>query len=81
LGNLYAAQFVQEADEDLGGLHRLFAQGEFGPLREWLRKNIHERGQCCTASELAEVVTGRPLSHRPLMEYLRAKLSPLYVIG
>jgi carboxypeptidase Taq len=80
LGNLYAAQFIQKADRDLDGLQRLFAQGEFGPLREWLRKNIHERGQCYTASELAEVVTGGPLSHRPLMAYLRTKLGLLYGI-
>ncbi len=81
LGNLYAAQFFQRADADLGGLGDQFARGEFSLLREWLREKIHRHGQCYTASELVERVTDRPLSHQPLMEYLRGKLGPLYGIG
>jgi carboxypeptidase Taq len=78
LGNLYAAQFYDQADHDLGGLAAQFARGEFQPLREWLREKIHARGQCYTATQLAEVVTGRPLSHASFMNYLRGKLEPLY---
>ena len=80
LGNLFAAQFFQQADRDLGGLDEPFARGEFSLLREWLRENIHRRGQCYSAAELATLVTGQPLSHQPLMEYLRGKLGPLYGI-
>jgi carboxypeptidase Taq len=78
LGNLYAAQFFGQADRDLGGLESQFAQGEFQPLVDWLREHIHRHGQCYTAAELAERVTGRPLSHQPLMDYLNGKLKPLY---
>src|SRR5436189_3996824 len=73
LGNLYAAQLFVQADKDLGGLSNQFAAGEFKPLREWLRTKIHEPGQCYTADELVERVTGKPLSHAPLVRYLRAK--------
>jgi carboxypeptidase Taq len=78
LGNLYAAQFFDQANRDLGGLDALFARGEFLPLRDWLREKIHARGQCYTASELAQVVTGRELSSASFMAYLRGKLEPLY---
>jgi carboxypeptidase Taq len=78
LGNLYASQFFEQADADLDGLAVQFARGEFLPLRDWLRKNIHSAGQRYTAAELVERVTGKPLSHAPLMRHLRAKYSTLY---
>jgi carboxypeptidase Taq len=78
LGNLYAAQFFERADADLGGLAAQFARGEFTPLKTWLNKNIHERGQCYPAADLIQLVTGQPLSHAALMRHLRGKLAPLY---
>jgi carboxypeptidase Taq len=78
LGNLYAAQFFQQADQDLGGLSAQFARGEFQPLLAWLRKHIHTRGHCYSASELVQLVTGAPLSSAPFMQTLSAKLKPLY---
>ncbi len=80
LGNLYAAQFFEKANSDLGSQGAQFARGEFEPLKRWLQKNIHERGQCYPAADLVKLVTGQPLSHAPLMRHLRAKLGPLYGI-
>jgi carboxypeptidase Taq len=73
LGNLYAAQFFETADRELGGLNRQFERGEFQPLLGWLRDRIHVQGQRYTAAELVERVTGKPLSHEPLMRHLRDK--------
>lgn len=78
LGNLYAAQFFARANAELGGLDTQFARGEFQPLRDWLATKIHRQGQHYTAAQLVERVTGKPLSHEPLMAHLRAKLGPLY---
>jgi carboxypeptidase Taq len=78
LGNLYAAQFFEVADVELGGLHAQFARGEFGNLRSWLQEKIHLPGQCYSAEQLVEKVTGKPLSHRALLNCLREKLAPLY---
>ncbi|HZZ73813.1 MAG TPA: carboxypeptidase M32 [Pirellulales bacterium] len=78
LGNLYAAQFFERANQDLGGLQDLFRAGDFTPLRQWLRKELHEPGQRYSATELVERVTGKQLSHVPLMRHLRGKLGPLY---
>ena len=80
LGNLYAAQLFAAADTELGGLHDQFARGEFAPLLEWLRTNIHQAGQCYPAAELVQRVTGKSLSHEALIAQLNSKLAPLYGI-
>jgi carboxypeptidase Taq len=81
LGNLYAAQFFEKANQDLGDLHEMFGRGEFMPLRDWLRTNIHAAGRRYPAAELCRRVTGAPLSHDPLMRHLRSKFGPLYGLG
>jgi carboxypeptidase Taq len=78
LGNLYASQLFERADAELGGLSAQFARGQFEPLRAWLSEKIHRQGQCYTASELIQEITGKPLSHAPLVAHLRLKLAPLY---
>jgi carboxypeptidase Taq len=78
LGNLYAAQLFEAAGRDLGDLHAMFRRGEFFPLRDWLRKNIHSQGRRYPAAELARRVTGVPLSHDALLRHLRGKFGPLY---
>ncbi|MEO0530067.1 MAG: carboxypeptidase M32 [Planctomycetota bacterium] len=78
LGNLYAAQFYDQAEADLGDLEAMYATGDFAPLLGWLRERIHSVGQRLTASELIERVTGKPLSHEPLIRRARAKFGRLY---
>jgi carboxypeptidase Taq len=56
----------------------MFRRGEFLPLKKWLNEHIHQHGQRWRAGELCERVTGKPLSHEPLMRYLRGKYAPLY---
>jgi len=45
-----------------------------------LKDNIHRHGQRYRANVLCERITGRPLSHKPFIEYLRSKYAPLYGI-
>jgi carboxypeptidase Taq len=78
LGNLYAAQFFAQAKQDLGDLDVQFRQGEFGNLREWLRANIHTHARRYTPAQLAERITGKPLTHGPLIEQLTAKYGEIY---
>ena len=80
LGNLYAAQFMQKAKQDLGDLDGDFRVGRFERLKGWLNEKIHRPGQRHRAGELCRRVTGQPLTHKPLIAYLRAKYAPLYGI-
>jgi len=78
LGNLYAAQFFQQAQAELGDLGSAFERGQFRPLLDWLRTKIHQQGQRYLAPEFVRQVTGRPLAPEPLLEHLEAKFLPLY---
>jgi carboxypeptidase Taq len=80
LGNLYSAQLMEAARRDLGDLDGDFRRGEFGQLKGWLNEKVHKPGQRWRAGELCRRVTGRPLSHKPLIAYLRGKYAPLYGI-
>lgn len=73
LGNLYAAQFFEQARNDLGDLDAQFARGEFTPLLRWLRSNIHVHGKRYLPRELIRRVTGADLSAEPLLGHLRKK--------
>ena len=79
LGNCYASQFLEAAERELGDLHAMFAAGEFKPLLDWLRKNIHSQGQKYSASELVRNVTGRPLDADALVRHLEAKAATFYL--
>jgi carboxypeptidase Taq len=78
LGNLYSAQFFAKAKQDLPDLKGQIERGDLKPLREWLRKNIHVHGSRYRAKQLGLKVTGQPLSHKPLMEYMTAKYGEIY---
>ena len=78
LGNLYASQFFEKAEQDLGDLHTMFASGEFEPLKKWLNENVHRSGRRFRSEELGQHVTGQPISHDPLIRHLRGKLEPIY---
>lgn len=80
LGNMYAAQFFEAAESQIGDLQTKFGAGEFGPLLGWLRQHIHHHGQRFPATRLVEVVTGSPLSNAPLMRQLNSRFRPLYGI-
>ncbi len=77
-GNLYAAQFFEQANKDIPDLLDRIATGEYEPLLQWLRRNIHCHGQRYRANELVEFVTGKPLSIGPFMDYVTAKFSQIY---
>lgn len=78
LGNLYSAQFFAKVRQDIPDLDRQFENGQFAPLLKWLRTNIHQHGQRYRAGKLCEKVTGKPLDHQPLMDYMNAKYGEIY---
>lgn len=78
LGNLYAAQLWETINEQMPTLPKQMSKGEFLPLRNWLKHNIHRHGRRFTAGELCERITGRPLSAEPLLRHLRGKAAAVY---
>jgi carboxypeptidase Taq len=73
LGNLYAAQFFEQARKDIPDLEEQFSHGNFVPLLQWLRLNIHRHGKRYRAAGLLKRVTGGDLSAEPLLRHLKGK--------
>lgn len=78
LGNLYAAQFMEQMAVDLGDFASEFRRGQFQPLKQWLSKKIYSVGATQLPSELCENVTGRSLSWEPLVNHLTQKVNTFY---
>ncbi len=78
LGNLYAAQFFEQARAELGDLDAMFAKGEFAPLLKWLRENIHQHGRRYSARELCQRITKKDLSADALLRHLKSKVDEFY---
>ncbi|MGD9791274.1 MAG: carboxypeptidase M32 [Phycisphaerales bacterium] len=78
LGNLYAAQFWEKINADIPDLAKQHAKGQFGPLLEWLRTNIHRHGRRYHAAELCERVTGKSLTSEALLRHLEGRAADVY---
>ncbi|MEZ6046757.1 MAG: carboxypeptidase M32 [Planctomycetaceae bacterium] len=78
LGKMYSAQFFKAAQDQLTDLNGQISRGEFGELKSWLNKNIHDRGKQYQARDLVKVVTGEELSEKPLLEALGNKYAEIY---
>ena len=81
LGTIYAAAFFDKARAELGDLSEEFRKGDTSRLLGWLRTNVHEHAYRYPAKELAEKITGAPVTVTPLLEYLRKKYGELYGVS
>jgi len=78
LGSFYAAQFFRQAKIEIAGLDEMLASGEYKPLLDWLRTNIHVHGKTYRAHELCKKVTGEEINFRYFFEYATAKYGRIY---
>lgn len=78
LGNLIAAQLWQRARADLPDLDAQLAAGDGSALRAWLGDNLHRHGRKHPPKELVRRIVGGPIAVQPFVDYLTAKLTPLY---
>jgi len=78
LGNLIGAQMWERARTDLPGLDASLAAGDCSSLREWLGSHVHRFGRTYPPRELVARVVGGPIAVQPFLDYLNAKLRPIY---
>lgn len=78
LGNLYAAQFWRQANQDINELPTLIEGGRFEPLAGWLRDRIHRWGRMYSSEELLVRVTGEGLNPDYFVDYLETKYAAVY---
>jgi carboxypeptidase Taq len=81
LGNLLGAQLWDRLRDDLPDVDARIEQGEFDPLREWLREHVHRHGRKFPPRELLRRITGEELRVDPFLRYLRDKLADAGVLA
>jgi carboxypeptidase Taq len=79
LGAMIAAQLFEAAENEMPDIRNKIRRGDFGPIREWLRKNIHEVGSLYESpDDLLIAVTGKPLDPQIFIRYIEKKYKALY---
>ncbi len=78
LGNLLSLQFDRCLRKALPDCDEYVARGEFAPILNWLRENIHVHGAKFTLAELVQRVTGETINPQAYIEYLQRKYGELY---
>jgi len=77
-GNLYSAQFFSALKTDIPDVDKMISRGNFLPIKDWLKKNIHSHGKYFKASELIKRVSGEELNSAYFIEYLKDKYQKIY---
>ncbi len=80
IGSFYAAQFYDQASNEISNIDSKMENGNTDELLNWLRKNIHTLGQRYDAKELCIKITGEELNFRYFMNYAKNKYSKIYKI-
>jgi carboxypeptidase Taq len=73
LGNLNAAQLMFAAENKIPGLSDQLAEGNYVPLLQWLRENVHQHGRRYLPAELLRRATDETTQASYRIEYLRTK--------
>ncbi len=78
LGSFYAAQLYAKLSTDIPNYENEVIKGNYQPLLNWLRSNIHKYGSTYKASELCERATGEKLNFKYFMDYAKNKFGNVY---
>lgn len=78
LGNIYGGMFLDKMERDLPEWRSDVQEGDFSPVRAWLRENVHSKGNMYDPADLVKVVTGKGLNIDPFLDYLGRKVDLVY---
>ena len=70
LGNLYAAQLADAAEQAVGPIDEVVERDGFGPFLEFLRDRVHRHARLLPTPDLMRQATGQPLSADPFVAHL-----------
>jgi len=78
LGSVLAAQLDAALRADVDDFEGTVRDGEFGPLADWLRENVHAHGQRYRTDDLVREATGESFTADYFVEYATEKFGALY---
>ena len=73
LGAMTAAQLFDAAVRQQPDIPDAMRRGDFAPLVQWLRVNVHAKASLLTTRELVSAATGRPLDPAAFERHLRRR--------
>jgi carboxypeptidase Taq len=73
LGNVMSVQIWERIKDEIADLDEQIERGEFTPLREWLRENIHRHGRKFGPQETLQRAVGSTIDPEPYLRYLNEK--------
>jgi carboxypeptidase Taq len=75
LGNLYGALMLEALRGAIPGFDEGVKRGDFRPIYDWLRTNVHQHGMRYTGPELIRRIAGTELSAGPFIQYIKTKFA------
>jgi carboxypeptidase Taq len=78
LGNIYSGQITAAITKDLPDWRSQLANGKLKLVNDWLKINIHSRGDLYNPEELIKMATGSNLDSELHLQYLNEKYGNLY---
>ncbi len=73
LGAMTAAQLFAAALEAKSEISAGIPKGNFAPLTDWLKANVHSLGSSLSAGEMVEKASGAPLSADAFISHLKSR--------
>ncbi len=78
LGNLYAAQFFNQAKKDMSDLQEKISKGDLLPLKTWLNEKIHRWGRQYSSEAMVQRVCNEAPNPAYFTTYLEEKFRKIY---
>ncbi len=78
LGNIYSGQIAASITKDIPDWRKELTEGKLEYINEWLKTNIHNKGNLFDPEELIKKATGKTLDAQPYLKYLNEKYGKLY---
>jgi carboxypeptidase Taq len=78
LGNIYSGQILDAMEKDLLEWKKQIEKGNFRNIKQWLTKNVHSYGNLYDPADLIKRITGKELTVKPYLNYLKEKYAKLY---
>ena len=78
LGNIFGAQILMQLKKEIPNWESEIEHGNLKKILDWIRENVHEKGNMKDSFELVQDITGKEVTSDYLIEYLKVKYSKLY---
>lgn len=73
LSHIIAATLHDRLYADMNDMPSMIQFGDFKPINDWMKRNIHSRGRSIETLELIQQITGEKLSAAPLLQHLERR--------